>query len=136
MSAGQMLPVIMSPWQLEFVQDGPRNLYLKFGQNWVSKSWNISEIELSGPKSFSRFFLFFAKYFFFFQKKLMAKMSLWLLVYVQDCPRNLPLKFGQNWVSNSWDIPYMDKCCKDKYCLDRCHCDSWNMFIKVPGTYI
>ena len=30
----------------------------------------------------------------------------------------------------------MDKCFNDKYFLDRCHCDSWNMFIKVPGTYI
>ena len=25
-----------------------------------------------------------------------------------------PKKFGQNWVSNSWDIPNMDKCCLDK----------------------
>ena len=26
---------------------------------------------------------------------------------------NLPLKFGQNRISNSWDIPDMDKCCLD-----------------------
>ena len=26
---------------------------------------------------------------------------------------NSPLKFGQNWVSNSWDIPDMDKCRQD-----------------------
>ena len=29
---------------------------------------------------------------------------------VKDGPRNLPLKFGQNLVNNSWDIPDMDKC--------------------------
>ena len=39
--------------------------------------------------------------------------SCYSLVYVQDCPRNLPLKLGQNRVSNSWDIPDMDKCRKD-----------------------
>ena len=48
---------------------------------------------------------------FFFTKFL--QMSLWLLLYVQDCPRNLSLKFDQNRVSNSWDIPDMDKCRKD-----------------------
>jgi len=31
-------------------------------------------------------------------------MSLWHLVYVKDGPRNLPLKFGQNGVSDSWYI--------------------------------
>ena len=40
-------------------------------------------------------------------------MSPFQLKSVQDGPRNLSLKFGQNWVSNSWDIPYMDKCRKD-----------------------
>ena len=45
-------------------------------------------------------------------------------------------KFGQNWVSNSWDIPDMDKCCQDKCCLDKCHCDSWNLFKMVPGTFL
>ena len=56
--------------------------------------------------------------------------------YVQDRPRNLPLKFGQGRVSNTWDIQDMDKCRKNKYCLDKCHCYSWNMFKKVPGTYL
>ena len=37
---------------------------------------------------------------------------------VLDVPRNLPLKFHQNQVSNSWDIPGMDKC----------HRDNWNLF--------
>ena len=36
---------------------------------------------------------------------------------------NLPLKFGQNWVSYSWYIPNMDKCC-----LNKCQLDIWNLF--------
>ena len=35
----------MSPLQLESVQDGPSNLSLKFGQNRVSNSWDIMDIE-------------------------------------------------------------------------------------------
>ena len=35
----------MSPWQLESVLDVPRNLSLKFHQNWVSNSWDIPDIE-------------------------------------------------------------------------------------------
>ena len=38
-------------------------------------------------------------------------------------PRNLPLKFGKNWVTNSLDISDMDKCFLDKFQLD-----SWNLF--------
>ena len=40
------------------VQDGPRNLRLKFGQNRVSNSWDIADVEFSvvvvggGEKSF------------------------------------------------------------------------------------
>ena len=30
---------------MEYVQDGPRNLPLKFGQNRVSNSWDIADIE-------------------------------------------------------------------------------------------
>ena len=55
----------------------------------------------------------------------------WIFVTVGICSRlfrNLPLKFGQNRVSDSWDIPDMDKSCKDKCCLNKCHFDSWNMF--------
>ena len=77
------------------------------------------------------------------QKKILTnflQMSLWL-EYIQDGPRNLPLKFGQNQVSNSWDIPDMDKCRQDKCCLDkRCpnkrYCGSWNLFKIVPRTYL
>ena len=48
MSHGQMLPGQMSLWHLESVQDGPRNLHLKFCQNWFSNSWDITDIEFSG----------------------------------------------------------------------------------------
>ena len=47
MLPGQMLPGQMSLWKLASVKDGPRNLALKFGQNWVSNSWDISDIEFS-----------------------------------------------------------------------------------------
>ena len=30
----------------------------------------------------------------------------------------LPLKFHQNRVNSSWDIPNMDKCNQDKFCLE------------------
>ena len=33
-----------------------------------------------------------------------GQMSLWHMESVKDGPRNLPLKFGKNQVSNSWDI--------------------------------
>ena len=36
-------------------------------------------------------------------RMLPGKMSLWKLAIVHDDPRKLPLKFGQNLVSNSWD---------------------------------
>ena len=58
MSTGQMLPGQMP--LLRCVKDGPRNLCLKFGQNRVSNSWDIADIEFSvgggggGVKSFSR----------------------------------------------------------------------------------
>ena len=48
-----------------------------------------------------------------------TQMSFWKLQCVQIDPRNLPLKFGQNQVCDSWDIPDMDKCLKDKRCLDK-----------------
>ena len=39
------------------------------------------------------------------------------MISVKDGPRNLPLKFGQNQVSNRWDIPDKDKCYRVKYYL-------------------
>ena len=35
----------MPPWQSECVRVGPRNLRLKLGQNQVSNSWDIADIE-------------------------------------------------------------------------------------------
>ena len=51
-----------------------------------------------------------------------------LLESVLDVPRKLPLKFHYNRVSNSRDIPDMDKCHLDKCCLDKCHHDCQNLF--------
>ena len=50
-----------------------------------------------------------------------GQMSLWWLASVIDDPRDLSLKFGQNQVNNSWDIPDMDKCRQDKCSPDKCH---------------
>ena len=36
-----------------------------------------------------------------------GKMSPWQLASVKDIPRSLPLRFGQNRVSNSWDIVFL-----------------------------
>ena len=44
------LPGQMSPWQLESVQDIPWILFLKFGQNRVSSSWDIADIEFVGGR--------------------------------------------------------------------------------------
>ena len=41
MLQGQISPGQMLLWQLEIVQDGSRNLPLKFGQNRVSNSWDM-----------------------------------------------------------------------------------------------
>ena len=45
MLTGQMLSGQMSPWQLDSVEDGPRNLTLKFGQNQRGNSWDIADVE-------------------------------------------------------------------------------------------
>ena len=62
-------------------------------------------------------------------------MLAWQLAFVKDGPRNLLLKFGQNQVSNSWDIPDMDKCRQDKSYLDKCRHDSWNPFKIFQGIH-
>ena len=46
------------------------------------------------------------------------------LTSIKDGPIKLTLKFGQDWVSNSWDIPNMDKCRQVKCCLDKCQLDT------------
>ena len=59
------------------------------------------------------------------------QMSPWQLESVLVVPRKLHLKFHQNWVSNSWDIPDIDKCHKDKCCDDSC-----NLFYMFPGHFV
>ena len=61
------------------------------------------------------------------------QMSFWKLKYVQIGPRNLPLKFGQNRTSNSWDIVDMDKCRQDKCCMDKCPFDYCLRLPRVNG---
>ena len=39
----------------------------------------------------------------------------------KDGSRIVPLKFGQNWFSNSGDIVDMEKCRQVKCCMDKCH---------------
>ena len=65
-----------------------------------------------------------------------SRLLPWHLASVKDGPRNLRLKFGQNRISNRWDIPNMDKCCQDRYCMDKCQCDNWNLFKMAWGTYL
>ena len=45
MLKGQILPGQTSLLQLEYVQKGPRNLDLEFGQNWASNSWDIADMD-------------------------------------------------------------------------------------------
>ena len=68
--------------------------------------------------------------------KIVGKI-IWLETYeVKKSFWNLPLKFGQNWVGNSWDIPDMDKCHQDKCWQDKYHHNGWNLLKLVPGAYL
>ena len=52
-------------------------------------------------------------------QKCLVQMSPWHTASDRQVPRNLPLKVGLNWGSNSCDIADMDKCCEVKvspYC--------------------
>ena len=80
-----MLPGQMLSWQLASVRDGPLKLSLKFGQNWVSNSWDTPDMDTCRQNN-------------------CCQMLLWQLESVQDVPRNLCLRFYQNWIINSWDI--------------------------------
>ena len=62
-----------------------------------------------------------------------GQMSLQQLEYVQKGPRNLPLIFGLNRASNSWDIADMDKCRQDKCCMDKCPFDNCLRLSRVNG---
>ena len=90
----------------------------KFGPNWVLllKYWCHGQMS-SG-------------------QMLSGQMSPWRIESAKCGWRNLPLKFGQNWFSYSWDITHMDKCHQAKYCLDKCHHDSWHLLKIVSGIYL
>ena len=47
MLQGQMLLEQMSLWQLKYVQIGPGNLPLQFGQSRASNSWDIADMDKS-----------------------------------------------------------------------------------------
>ena len=90
--------------------------------NWIELSWGWAwQYSIYGQMSPGQM--------------LPGQMSLWQLASVKDGSRNLPLKFSQNQVSNTWDIPYMDKCRQDKCCLDKCPSDRWHLLKMVQGTY-
>ena len=65
-----------------------------------------------------------------------GQMSLWRLAFVNNGPRNLPLKFGQNQVTNSWDIPDVDKCRQDKCCLDKYRGDSCSLLYMITEPFV
>ena len=82
---------------------------------------------------FSNFFwrnFFGGKIFFCW---IFRQISLWWMEYLQYCPRDLPLKFGQNWASDSWDIPVMDKWRKGKCCMEKCPFDNCLRLSRVNG---
>ena len=58
--------------------------------------------------------------------RLASPLSLLLLL------KKGPIKFGQNWVSHSLDIPGMDKRRQDKCFMDKCHPDRCHMLKMVP----
>ena len=94
----QMLPGQMSLWQFKYVQDGLRNLPLKFGHNRVSNSWDIADIEFlwGGVVWFAQSF---------------------------SCPTS---NYIEVTLLLSWgcdNIADMDKCLQDKCCMDKCYTD-------------
>ena len=73
-------------------------------KNWVQKVWSKSD----------NWQLWHCWYVQMLSGHMLpGQMLSWQLAYVKGGPRKLSLKFGQNWVSNSWDTPDMDKCFQD-----------------------
>ena len=58
-----------------------------------------------------------------------GQMSLWRLASVKDGPRNIPLKFGQNRVSNSWDTDWI---CTFNISFSKNHL----LHFKINGTIV
>ena len=147
---------------LESVLNVPRNLPVKFHQNRVSNSWDIPDMgkcpqdkccldncqldswtcsRYSKDATFKvslKLSQYQLRYSWYGQmspgQMLAGQMSPWQLESVLDVPRNLPLKFNQNEINNSWDILDIDKCHLFKCCPDKCHRDIWNMSYMFPGT--
>ena len=103
----------MSVLQLAFAKDCLGNLF--FRHKFVFRRNNFCNFFLAKflfckkimGKSFEMKF-FYLRYSWYGQMSqgqiLPGQMSSWQLESVLDVSRNLPLKFGQNWASNSWDI--------------------------------
>ena len=108
---------------------------------WVKNKWR-SEKLLGKKKMGSKYFWWVPKAEIMPEWTNVAwtyfpeQMAPWQLASVKEGPRNQPLKFGQNWVSSSWDILNMDKCCQDIFCLDTCHQEGWHLLKIVPGAYL
>ena len=49
--------------------------------------------------------------------------------------KNWSQKFGQNWVSNTWDIADIDIFSNDICWVEKCHCDSWPLLKMSQGSY-
>ena len=92
-----------------------------------------------GPKGLVKIWSVTAEYSWYGQmspkQMLPGQISPRQLASIKDGPRNTPLRFGQNRVSNSWDIPDMEKSRQVKCCLNKCHRDSLNLFKMAQSTY-
>ena len=82
-SPGQMLPGQI--WPMASGKKGLRTPPFKFGQNGVSNSWDIDDMDNV------------------LRKLLCWQMSPWQLISVKDGPKKLTLKVGSKWVSNTWN---------------------------------
>ena len=112
------------PWQLESVKDGSRYLLLKSGENQISNSWYIPDMDKCHMNKCCQHKCWPDKY----------HHNGWHLL--KKGSRNLPLKLDHHRVSNSWDIPDMDKCRQDKCFLGKCQLYSQNLSKMVPGSYL
>ena len=151
MSPWQMLPRQMSQWQWQYnsVQNGPRNLPLKFGSNRVSNSWDITDIEflwvvgwcakvgsLTAAKKSAKEALGRQCGFFWYLGPQLVRIGVKKCAFSSLGTNKAYCQFLQESISNWKDIHDIDKCRHDKCCLDKCHSDSINLFKMVLETYL
>ena len=74
--------------------------------------------------------------FLFWSKKTEAPKKLKLEVTAKILLILRSKTFGQNWVSNNWDITDVDKWRQGICCLNKCHNYSCHLLKMVQGTYI